>query len=189
LANRGYPDAAALYAGIGQDSITDPAQGAWLRFRRLIVMEGVSYLGGAPSVEKTRQWQQTLIAHLDRFEASGDPIAVAYAIIRAEHAAWTAGVTSGATVDELLEPLEELLKESLSRAPTENRARFELVRSRLAELIGGSAAPGMDKLGNRVRGRESTDGERFDEWYCAHPMAIARWDARAYSRGADEWRR
>lgn len=190
LANRGYPDAAALYVGLGQDGTRSTSVAAWLRFRRLVVMEGISYLQGPTSIDKTREWQQTLVAHLDRYGGPHDALAAAHAMIRAEHAAWTAGVASGATVDELLQPLEELLEEGLRKAPAENRARFELVRSRLAKVIGGrvgQTAPGA--LQSTGTGDATASQDRFDEWYCAHPVAMARWDHRGNPRGSDEWRR
>ena len=30
---------------------------------------------------------------------------------------------------------------------------------------------------------------RYDEWYCAHPVAVARWDYRGHAWESNEWRR
>lgn len=195
LAVRGYPDAAALYAGLGRSVATDRASAAWLRFRRLMVMEGISYLRGPASVAQTREWHLALIEHLDRYGAGhhGEPLAVAHAIIRAEHVAWTAGVPSGATVDELLEPLGEALGAALNSAPPENRRRFALVRARLARALGetpSGPSGGEPAATGQPPAAAPEDGQdRYDEWYCASPIAVARWDRRGFARGEVEWRR
>ena len=192
LATRGYPDAAVLYAARAHD-VQDQLQGATasLRLRRLIVLESVSYLRGAPTVTETRAWHEALADHLQRhgWDNPGEPLAIAHALMRTEHAAWTAGVPSGATVAELLEPIAEQLAEALARTTAENRQRFEISRARLAAVIDDdppeSAAPTMAARDGVAPARSG----RYDEWYCAYPVAVARWDARGNARGDDEWRR
>lgn len=192
FAARGYPDAAVLYAGRAHDvGGGEPLATSWLRFRRLIVLEGVSYLQGPTAVTKTRQWHSALVDHVVRHGAVhlGEPIAVAHALMRAEHAAWTAGVASGASVEELLQPLEEPLVASLASTSAENRRRFSISRARLAKVIGGqNSTDGADPAASVVAAA-SGDPQRHDEWYCAYPVAVARWDVRGNVRGQDEWRR
>lgn len=193
LAVRGYPDAAALYVGFGQH-LPGVHADAWLRFRRLMVMEGLSFLRGPAAVSETRAWQAALVEHLDRHGPGhhGEPLAVAHAMIRAEHSAWTAGVASGANVPELLQPLGDLLEEALRRAPTENRERHEVESSRLeAALAGGSTAPAPHPAAGKapINSGAARGAGRFDEWYCAHPIATARWDQRHHARGAPDYRR
>jgi hypothetical protein len=188
LAVRGYPDAAVLFAGRAHDLDGDhQTSGPTLRLRRLTVLEGVSYLRGPASVADTRAWHSSLVDHLQRhgYADPGEPLAVADAIFRAEHAAWTAGVPSGANVDELVAPFDDILRDALASSHPENVERHEIVRARLAHVIGGSASPGSAD----VRSSALAGADRHDEWYCAYPIAVARWDARKNLRGQDEWRR
>lgn len=194
LALRGYPDAAVLLSGRAHDLGTESHRSsAWARFRRLMVLESVSYLRGATSVEETRRWQAALVDHLNRHGAAhhGEPLAVAIAIFRAEHAAWTASAASGASIAELVAPLGDSLTEAVAKAPTENRRRFEIVRARLGKVLDDQDALALDRQGDAaVHVADPLDGEiRSDEWYCANNVAISRWDARGTPRGQDEWRR
>lgn len=194
VALRGYPDAAVLLAGHSHE-LEASALGAraWSRFRRLMVLESVSYLNGAPRVDETWRWQEALVDHLSRHGAShhGEPLAVAVAILRAEHAAWTAGAARGASVAELLAPLGEALDEALVNAPEENRRRFEIVRARLARVLADKQALALDNASDAdLHLADPSDARvRSDEWYCANNVAISRWDTRGNARGQDEWRR
>lgn len=194
LAARGYPDAAVLYIGFAHDVGHDQcATDAESRFMRLMALEGVSHLRGSAALDKTRRWHAALVDHLQRHGAvhSGEPLAVAHAIMRTEHFAWTAGSGSGASLAELLSPLGDSLEEALAASPAENRRRFEIQRARLAAVLEDREALELHARGDNVAPRVEVNGEgtRFDEWYCAHTVATARWDQRRTVRGQDEWRR
>ena len=154
LAVRGYPDAALTYTGVAQRVAGEQAT-AWLRFRRLMICEAVSYLRGAASIEETRKWHTALVKHLNDHGASqtADPLAVAHAIMKTEHAAWTAGVASGATVEELLEPLAGSLPAALAEVSEENRQRFRIEQASLAACW---AAPPLTRRPQRSPSQHTT---------------------------------
>lgn len=190
LAVRGYPDAALTYTGVAQRVAGEQAT-AWLRFRRLMICEAVSYLRGAASIEETRKWHTALVKHLNDHGASqtADPLAVAHAIMKTEHAAWTAGVASGATVEELLEPLAGSLPAALAEVSEENRQRFRIEQASLRRVLGGASANAPPTAIAEPAHDQARWLSRYDEWYCAQPVAVARWDYRGHARESSEWRR
>jgi hypothetical protein len=190
LAVRGYPDTALIYIGVAQRVAGEHATG-WLRFRRLMICEAVSYLRGPGSIEETREWHAALVKHLNDHGASqpADPLAVAHAIMKTEHAAWTAGVASGATVEELLEPLADCLPVALAEVGDENRERFQIAQAGLAHVLGKPSASAPLTTYTEPRQHQARQLSRYDEWYCAYPVAVARWDHGGRARQSTDWRR
>ena len=125
-----------------------------------------------------------LADHLQRhgWDSPGEPLAIAHALMRTEHAAWTAGVPTGATVAELLEPITEPLAEALARTTAENRRRFEISSVRLAAAIDDGAPKNATQANAGGDSVPPARSVRYDEWYCAYPVSVARWDARRYAR-------
>jgi hypothetical protein len=198
VAMRGYHELALAYAGRANRMINE-ATGlrrtftADARFRVGLAFEGISHLQGPRKLDETRKWHRRLITDLEQRSQvePAEVLAVAQAILRTEHWAVYAGYSSGRSVSHLLEPIKPMLDEAISRSPAENTARFGVVVSRLAEAIGDARI--VQAYGDAVLAATATTWEapptRYDEWYCAAPVAQALWAQRRRPSERDEWRR
>jgi hypothetical protein len=199
VALRGYHHLALAYAGSAVEALRGlrsppTAAGARSRFESGLVFESISYLRGPSKLSETRAWQERLAGDLDRHgvQSTAQPLALAQAMIRAEHSAALAGVASGKSVRELLEPIRAPLDEAFSRSPGENRTRLTIVIRALANEIGDKEALRVAEERN-VTSSETTwiaPSVRYDEWYCAWSEAMALWDRKLrVKQSSDQWRR
>lgn len=198
IAMRGYHELALAYAGRANRMINEATElrsvfTADARFRVGLAFEGISHLQGPGKLDETRKWQRRLITDLEHRSPiePAEVLAVAQAILRTEHWAVYAELSSGKSVSKLLEPIKPMLDEAIRRSPAENTARFGVVMSRLAEEIGDTRI--VQEYGDAVLAATATTWQvsatRYDEWYCAAPVAQARWAHRRRPDERDEWRR
>jgi hypothetical protein len=182
VALRGFHHLAITYVGRSNsiiDSHTiDPARRRAYRFRQGLALEAISFLRGPDQLSETRKWQARLAVDLaDLPSTRGEAQTLAQAIIRTEDCAVQVGQGVASSVAELLRPIQPVLNREFAEAPAENVARLAIVTQHLARRIGDSAAlshlaaPSVAVV-SRARSAPST---RYDEWYCAWPAAMARW--------------
>jgi hypothetical protein len=175
-------DLAVAYVGRANSIVDthtiDPARRRTYRFRQGLVLEAISFLRGPDHLAETRAWQARPAVDLADLPAtSAEAQTLAQAIIRTEDCAVQVGRGIASSIAELLQPVLPILNREFAVAGAENVARLAIVTQQLAGRIGDSAAfshlaaPSVAA----VTQPRSAPTARFDEWYCAWPAAMARW--------------
>ncbi len=197
VALRGYHDLALAYVGRASEIalVGTPGQRAspLARFQVGLAYESISFLMGPRRIDETRRWHRRLASDIDRFGVQNDvqPLALAQAMIRAEHNAAIAGLATTGSVSELLAPIREALMDCLARHPEENRQRFSIVAGALAKELDDYAfeSPG-GVAGRSAEAPTKAPAVAYDEWYVASSVATTRWDRRRTRKSVrNQWRR